>query len=68
MPGVSEARSRHPRLGSVEEQDGSAFAGERIGDGRADCASTHHCHGVIAYHLEIVIPVQAEAIGFEPST
>ena len=50
VPGVSEAGSRHPRLGPVEEQYGSAFAGERIGDGRADYARTHHCHGVIAYH------------------
>src|SRR6478672_5500655 len=46
VPGVSEAGSRHPRLGAVEEQYGSAFAGERIGDGRADHARTHHCHGV----------------------
>ncbi len=50
VAGVSEAGSRHPRLGPVEEQYVSAFAGERIGDGRADHARTHHCHGVIAYH------------------
>ena len=49
-PGVSEAGSRHPRLGPVEEQYVSAFAGERIGDGRTDHARAHHCHGVIAYH------------------
>ena len=54
VPGVSEAGSRHPRVGAVEEQYGSAFAGERIGDGRADHARTHHCHGVIAYHLSNV--------------
>ena len=30
MPGVSEAGSRHPRLGPVEEQYGSAFATDAL--------------------------------------
>jgi hypothetical protein len=51
----SEARSRHPRLGPVKEQYASAFAGERVGDGRADYACAHHCHSVVAYHPKIVL-------------
>ena len=54
VPGVAEARSRHPGLRPVQQQYGSTFASERIGDGRADHARTHHCHGVVAHHPQIV--------------
>ena len=56
---VSEARSRHSRLSPVEEQYGSAVAGERIGDGRTDYAGPHHCYGVIAYHRSSVYDLRS---------
>jgi hypothetical protein len=49
-PALPKLAPAIPGAARSSSNTGSAFADARVSRGRADHASTHHCHGVVAHH------------------